>query len=304
MRFQFPPAAPVASTAEAPTQSPEYDVRAAEIAPATALPKMAVAATEPSDFAAEPIAAAERPQVTPNHVPVSAEAAEAIPPQLPESELQSTPASQQRPRPKRKVIAFPRHSAASEASHHLADPVLPEQPRILDVPEELEALPATPFLEGLHFEPAAEVLGAQRDHIELPFRTVSIPQRIYAAVVDCFAVAIAAAVFALIGHKMLPTLALTKSVRLTAAVVPVLLWAIYQYLLLVYAGRTVGMQVAAIRLITFKGLGPSLRQRRIRVLGLCFSTASLIMGLLWALVDADALCWHDRISGTYLTKRE
>jgi len=86
--------------------------------------------------------------------------------------------------------------------------------------------------------------------------------------------------------------------------VPVLLWAIYQYLLLVYAGRTVGMQVAAIRLITFKGLGPSLRQRRIRVLGLCFSTASLIMGLLWALVDADALCWHDRISGTYLTKRE
>ena len=27
-----------------------------------------------------------------------------------------------------------------------------------------------------------------------------------------------------------------------------------------------------------------------------------MMGLLWSLVDVDALCWHDRISHTYLTK--
>jgi hypothetical protein len=27
------------------------------------------------------------------------------------------------------------------------------------------------------------------------------------------------------------------------------------------------------------------------------------MGLLWALVDVDGLCWHDRISRTYLTKQ-
>ncbi len=29
-----------------------------------------------------------------------------------------------------------------------------------------------------------------------------------------------------------------------------------------------------------------------------------MMGLLWALVDVDMLCWHDRISQTYLTSRE
>src|SRR5208283_5867029 len=96
----------------------------------------------------------------------------------------------------------------------------------------------------------------------------------------------------------------TKAARVTATLVPVLLWAIYQYLLVVYAGRTVGMQLAAIRLTTFKGGRPSLRHRRNRVLGLYLSTASLVMGLLWALVDVDALCWHDRISGTYLTRRE
>src|SRR5271157_5878260 len=99
-------------------------------------------------------------------------------------------------------------------------------------------------------------------------------------------------------------LAFTKPVLLTAGLVPVLLWASYQYLLLVYGGKTAGMQLTRIRLSTFKGAPPSLRRRRSRVLGLYFSTASLVMGLLWALVDVDRLCWHDRISGTYLTKRE
>jgi hypothetical protein len=64
------------------------------------------------------------------------------------------------------------------------------------------------------------------------------------------------------------------------------------------------MQVARIRLSTFKGNPPRRRERRHRVIALYFSTASLVMGLLWALVDVDTLCWHDRISRTYLTDRE
>jgi hypothetical protein len=39
-------------------------------------------------------------------------------------------------------------------------------------------------------------------------------------------------------------------------------------------------------------------------MALYFSTASFVMGLLWAFVDVGALCWHDRISRTYLTDRE
>ena len=74
--------------------------------------------------------------------------------------------------------------------------------------------------------------------------------------------------------------------------------------MLMYAGTTAGMQVTKIRLSTFKGEAPNRRHRRSRVLGLYFSTASLMMGLLWSLVDVDALCWHDRISHTYLTRRE
>jgi len=59
-----------------------------------------------------------------------------------------------------------------------------------------------------------------------------------------------------------------------------------------------------LRLSTFKGGLPNWRYRRSRVFGLYFSAASLAMGLLWALVDVDTLCWHDRISRTYLTRQD
>ena len=38
--------------------------------------------------------------------------------------------------------------------------------------------------------------------------------------------------------------------------------------------------------------------------GFYLSTSSLAMGLMWSLVDVDALCWHDRSAGSYLTSRE
>ena len=216
------------------------------------------------------------------------------------------PAPLPRPTSKRKVIAFPRQAwEAPVIGHRLADPVIPEQPRILDVPEELEAFPGTPLLDGLQFPAnAQQAPAAHADHIELPFQAVSIPQRLYAGLIDCALVAAAAGVFGAVGYKLLPKLVLTKPVLLTAAAVPVLLWAIYQYVLTVYGGGTAGMRAAKICLSTFKGSRPNRRHRRSRVIGLYFSTASLIMGLLWVLVDVDVLCWHDRISRTYLTNRD
>jgi uncharacterized RDD family membrane protein YckC len=302
MRFPFPPGEGVAQPPEmeAPAQSPEGDIRVTE----TAAPSVTVVAPAQPKVTEGAIADVGLPELAPECVPTLIEASPAgAPPQLPEAEIDPQPVVQSRPRPKRKVIAFPRQQRTPETADRLADPVLPNQPRILDVPEEIEAFPMTPFLDGLQFEPATRTAGIGGDHVELPFLAISISQRIYAALMDCSLVVAAVAVFGVIAHKMMPDLVLTKPARLTAALVLALLWAIYEYLLLMYAGKTVGMQVAAIRLATFKGRRPSLCARRNRVLGLYLSTASLLMGLLWALVDVDALCWHDRMSGTYLTKR-
>ncbi|MGA2369712.1 MAG: RDD family protein [Candidatus Korobacteraceae bacterium] len=210
-----------------------------------------------------------------------------------------------RPRGKRKVIAFPRPaSAAEETFHRLADPVVPEQLRILDVPEELEAFPTARLLDGLQSLSSTQQAVTPTDHIELPFQAVSLSQRLYAGLIDCAIVAAGAVVFGAVTYKMLPKPSATKPVLMAAAGVLILLWAVYQYVFTLYGGATPGMRMLRMRLRTFKGGNLCWRHRRSRVIGLYFSTASLMMGLFWALVDVDTLCWHDRISRTYLTTRE
>jgi uncharacterized RDD family membrane protein YckC len=209
-----------------------------------------------------------------------------------------------RPRPKRKVIAFPKHlSAAPEMVHRLADPVMAETPRILDVPEELEAIPATPFLDGLHLDLPIGPGATQnaRDRIDLPCQPVRISQRILAEFVDLVVISLGVAVFASVAYNILQTPPLSKPLVLGLLAGFVVLWSAYQYLFLVYGGKTPGMTVARLRLRNFKGKVPAIRQRRLRVLGQYLSSLSLGMGLMWAFVDIDSLCWHDRLSQTFLT---
>src|SRR5450631_813339 len=207
-----------------------------------------------------------------------------------------------RPRPKRKVIAFPRHlSVAPETFYRLADPVTSESPRILDVPEELEAIPTTPFLDGLQLDQVSSADAARdREHVELPFRAVRVSQRVFAGVVDVAVAGVALAVFAGVAWKVLAKPPLTKPLILGMVVAAGVLWSVYQYLFVVYGGKTLGMMAAKVRLRTFTGRTPNHRQRRHRVLGFYLSALSLGMGLMWMFVDVDALCWHDRLSRTYL----
>ncbi len=223
-----------------------------------------------------------------------------------EPEPEPRPAPQLAPRApaQRKVIAFPRQATLAPEPRRLADPVVPEQPRILDVPEELEAFPCAPLLDGLHLPAHGAQPETSADHIELPLEPASTSQRVLAGVIDCALIAVSAAIFGAVCYKMLPRMTLTKPLLLIAGAMPVLLWAAYQYMLTMYGGATVGMRVLHLRLRTFKGGAPNWRHRRSRVIGLYFSAASLMMGLLWALVDVDGLCWHDRISRTYLIRQD
>lgn len=316
MRFPFPPLehdVPSSATC-APGDSEQVEpfvatgIASAEQTSAEQMSTTEVASSETCDLA--PDAAAAEPKAPPTESPALPELpADTQPPTLPEVlvdvDREPPPPRLPRPRPQRKVIAFPRQAAGAREMHRLADPVLLEQPRILDVPEELEALPTTPFLDGLQFGPNAQpVIAVHADNVELPFRAAGRAHRLYAALLDCLLVAAGTAVFAAVGYKMLPKLTFSKPVLLTAATLPLLLWAVYQYVLLVYGGATAGMRIAKIRLSTYKGNSPCRRERRHRVMALYFSTASFAMGLLWAFVDVDSLCWHDRISRTYLTDRE
>jgi uncharacterized RDD family membrane protein YckC len=303
MRFPFPPLEHdvSSSVSNPPADSEQVEqfvaagIASAEQTSAEQMSAAEVASSETCDLAPDAVAAESEESPTESPAPevlVDIDR-EPIPPPLP------------RPRAQRKVIAFPRQATGAPEMHRLADPVLLEQPRILDVPEELESLPTTPFLDGLQFGPTTQpVIAVHADNVELPFRAAGRAHRLYAALLDCLLVAAGTAVFAAVGYKMLPKLTFSKPALVTAATLPLLLWAVYQYLLLVYGGTTAGMRIAKIRLSTFNGKSPCRRQRRQRVMALYFSMASFVMGLLWALVDGDSLCWHDRISRTYLTDRE
>jgi uncharacterized RDD family membrane protein YckC len=310
MRFPFPPPENNASglgdnpPVDSEGEEPFLAAKNGSVVPYSAIE---VASSESCDLApesnaAESIASREPPapaELLADHQPPTR------PEVLVEVDHEPSPPPRPRPRSQRKVIAFPRQPAGGTEIYRLADPVLLEQPRILDVPEELEALPTTPFLDGLQFGPNAQPVSPVRvDSVELPFRCVGKSRRLYAALLDSLLVAVATVLFAAVGYKMLPKLTFGKPVLLTAATLPLLLWAIYQYLLMVYGGATAGMRIAKIRLTTFKGKSPCRRERRHRVLALYFSAASFVMGLLWAFVDVDSLCWHDRISRTYMTDRE
>jgi uncharacterized RDD family membrane protein YckC len=206
-----------------------------------------------------------------------------------------------RPLPRRKVIAFPSPSYAErEVARRIADPVQPEQLRILDVPEELQAMQGTPFLEGLLDAPNAPAPRAQAEVTELPCATVRASKRTAAAAIDAVITLSGFVIFAAAAARFFSGIPATKFLIAGALAVSVLLWASYQYLCLVYGGKTLGMRVTGVHLQTFKGRLPDFRQRQLRVVALYLSVLSLGMGVLWSFVDADSLCWHDRISQTFL----
>ena len=86
--------------------------------------------------------------------------------------------------------------------------------------------------------------------------------------------------------------------------IPCVFWAAYHYLLIVYAASTPGLRIAGLELARFDGTSTSRSLRRWRVLAACLSAVSLGMGYAWVFLDEDALCWHDRITHTYLAPKK
>lgn len=66
--------------------------------------------------------------------------------------------------------------------------------------------------------------------------------------------------------------------------------------------ETAGMRCVHLRLTTFDGFRPDLRQRMARFAGSCLSLCTVV-GLLWSLADEESLAWQDHISGTFPTPR-
>lgn len=124
-----------------------------------------------------------------------------------------------------------------------------------------------------------------------------------AALVDGIIIAAASALFGFIFWKITALRPPQVQIRGLAAGFPCLFWAAYQYLLVVYTGSTPGLRLAGLELARFDGTSTRRSLRRWRVLASWLSAVSLGMGYAWVFLDEDNLCWHDRITHTYLAPK-
>jgi hypothetical protein len=200
-----------------------------------------------------------------------------------------------------KIIEFPRFAwgPPPPPPDELAEPVS-ERPRILEV---LEVAPPPPALGGITIEAAEQEEAEKRPGIDIPLQSAPLGLRVLAALVDGLIIAAASALFGFIFWKVAAVRPPLVQILGLAAGIPCLFWAAYQYLLIVYAASTPGLHVAGLELTRFDGTSTTRSLRRWRALASCLSGLSLGMGYAWVFLDEDALCWHDRITHTYLAPR-
>jgi uncharacterized RDD family membrane protein YckC len=212
---------------------------------------------------------------------------------------QSVPPAMPHPTPSgAKIIEFPRFAWGPPPPplDQLAEPVM-NLPRILEV---ADAAPPPPALGGITIEPARVEEPEKRPGIDIPLQSAPLGRRLLAAGIDGVIIGAASALSGFIFWKV--ALVRPPQIQLLslAAAVPCLFWAAYQYLLIVYAGSTPGLRLARLQLTRFDGTPAKRSLRRWRVLASYLSGASLGMGYAWLFLDEDNLCWHDRITHTYL----
>jgi uncharacterized RDD family membrane protein YckC len=126
--------------------------------------------------------------------------------------------------------------------------------------------------------------------------------RILAAVVDMTLVAgafLAAAAAAVWRGQSLPGL---RTIELGLAVGLLMVALLYTFLFYVLGDGTPGMYYAHLRLASFEGRRTCRTDRMMRIAGLVLSALPFGLGLAWMLFDEEHLCWHDRLSKTYMRR--
>jgi uncharacterized RDD family membrane protein YckC len=128
-----------------------------------------------------------------------------------------------------------------------------------------------------------------------------------AAAVDFSIVAIALGLFLGVFQIALTAFHITGVVMLTKQTIPffagiaAVFGLLYKILWCLSDSDSPGMRWAQLRLVNFDGMKPDREQRLFRVAAGCLSFMAAGLGVMWALVDEEALTWHDHISKTFPT---
>jgi len=198
-----------------------------------------------------------------------------------------------------KIIEFPRSTAPPRPLDELAEPVL-DRPRILEAPE---IVPAGPALGGILIEAAEEEPAERRPGFEIPLQPARLTRRIGAGATDILIVCTALFGFGYVFFRIAAIVPRVTQAAGWGMFIAGLFWVAYQYLFLVHAGTTPGLKIMKLQLSRFDGKPVPRGLRRWRVLASLLSGLSLGLGFAWCMLDEDELCWHDRITHTYMAPK-
>ncbi len=192
-----------------------------------------------------------------------------------------------------RVIEFPRPVARPD---ELAEPIV-DRPRIVEAPE---LLPPPPAMGGILIEEEHAPVPERRPGFDVPLQSASLNRRTVAGAFDAILVLSAVALFGYVFIRINGAIPPLRSAATLAGILVGVFWTAYQYVFLVYCGRTPGLWAAKLHFARFDGHPVSRGLRRWRVLASVLSLASLGLGYAWTFVDEDQLSWHDRITRTHL----
>lgn len=198
-----------------------------------------------------------------------------------------------------KILAFP--IPPEPKKNELADPVA-DQLRIFEVEAEAEnATEPAAASAFAHLDLAPEVSRVDtHPNLELPLQVAPINLRVWAAAIDLGFVAIGVGLFegAAIMIGGMPPMS-RASVAAFLGSSGFALW-LYYFLCLYFGRCTPGMRMNRIGVSGFRDEVPSRAALGWRASAMALSYASLALGFAWAAVDDDRLCWHDRMTRTYV----
>src|SRR5262249_9799398 len=139
-----------------------------------------------------------------------------------------------------------------------------------------------------------------RPGIDAPLQSAAAGRRLLATAIDSTIVLCATALFGYLTFALSHPQLTWLQVAGVLAAIAATQWAAYQYLFLVYTASTPGLKLTQLQLTRFDGKPVCRSLRRWRVLVSFLSAGALGMGYAWHFLDEDALCWHDRMTHTYI----
>jgi len=148
-------------------------------------------------------------------------------------------------------------------------------------------------------EVSAEAADTEAAPLALPLAPMG--RRFLAGVLDALVLLMAAGLFALIFWRAGGRL--TVQPLNVAVVVFIGAFFIMAYfgLFTALTSTTPGLLWMGLEVRNLDGAFPTAREAFWRAFGYLISTAGLMLGFLWAVVDSEGFTWHDRMSGTFLT---